>query len=339
MSHIKKLLRMIITGKYPQLRLRRNRYHQWSRKLITENNLSVNDLILPIFIIDGKNKKIPVKTMPGVFRYSLDKLNSVVQSAIYLGIPMVALFPYTKGSLKNLLGTESLNPNNLVCRACKQIKKKFKNKIGIMCDVALDPYTSHGHDGVFLKGDVDNDETVKILSEQALIQASAGCDVLAPSDMMDGRIGVIRKKLDKNGFKHVQIISYAVKFASNYYGPFRDAVGSKNLLKGDKKTYQMDFKNSDESLREVTLDIKEGADMIIVKPGLPYLDIIQKIKNKYKIPVIAYQVSGEYSMICNSIEKKILNQEAIIETLISFKRAGANAIITYFADKIAKKLK
>ena len=330
---------MIITGKYPQLRLRRNRYHQWSRKLITENNLSVNDLILPIFIIDGKNKKIPVKTMPGVFRYSLDKLNSVVQSAIYLGIPMVALFPYTKGSLKNLLGTESLNPNNLVCRACKQIKKKFKNKIGIMCDVALDPYTSHGHDGVFLKGDVDNDETVKILSEQALIQASAGCDVLAPSDMMDGRIGVIRKTLDKNGFKHVQIISYAVKFASNYYGPFRDAVGSKNLLKGDKKTYQMDFKNSDEALREVTLDIKEGADMIIVKPGLPYLDIIQKIKNKYKIPVIAYQVSGEYSMICNSIEKKILNQEAIIETLISFKRAGANAIITYFADKIAKKLK
>ena len=330
---------MIITGKYPQLRLRRNRYHQWSRKLITENNLSVNDLILPIFIIDGKNKKIPVKTMPGVFRYSLDKLNSVVQSAIYLGIPMVALFPYTKGSLKNSLGTESLNPNNLVCRACKQIKKKFKNKIGIMCDVALDPYTSHGHDGVFLKGDVDNDETVKILSEQALIQASAGCDVLAPSDMMDGRIGVIRKTLDKNNFKHVQIISYAVKFASNYYGPFRDAVGSKNLLKGDKKTYQMDFKNSDEALREVTLDIKEGADMIIVKPGLPYLDIIQKIKNKYKIPVIAYQVSGEYSMICNSIEKKILNQEAIIETLISFKRAGANAIITYFADKIAKKLK
>ncbi len=339
MSHIKKLLRMIITGKYPQLRLRRNRYHQWSRKLITENNLSVNDLIMPIFIIDGKNKKIPVKTMPGVFRYSLDKLNSVVQSAIYLGIPMVALFPYTKGSLKNSLGTESLNPNNLVCRACKQIKKKFKNKIGIMCDVALDPYTSHGHDGVFLKGDVENDETVKILSEQALIQASAGCDVLAPSDMMDGRIGVIRKTLDKNGFKHVQIISYAVKFASNYYGPFRDAVGSKNLLKGDKQTYQMDFKNSDEALREVTLDIKEGADMIIVKPGLPYLDIIQKIKNKYKIPVIAYQVSGEYSMICNSIEKKILNQEAIIETLISFKRAGANAIITYFADKIAKKLK
>ena len=330
---------MIITGKYPQLRLRRNRYHKWSRKLITENNLSVNDLILPIFIIDGKNKKIPVKTMPGVFRYSLDKLNSVVQSAIHLGIPMVALFPYTKGSLKNSLGTESLNPNNLVCRACKQIKKKFKNKIGIMCDVALDPYTSHGHDGVFLKGDVDNDETVKILSEQALIQASAGCDVLAPSDMMDGRIGVIRKTLDKNGFKHVQIISYAVKFASNYYGPFRDAVGSKNLLKGNKKTYQMDFKNSDEALREVTLDIKEGADMIIVKPGLPYLDIIQKIKKKYKIPVVAYQVSGEYSMICNSIEKKILNQEAIIETLISFKRAGANAIITYFADKIAKKLK
>ena len=338
MSHIKKLLRMIITGKYPQLRLRRNRKREWSRRLTSENNLSVNDLILPIFIIDGKNKKIPVKTMPGIYRYSLDKLNSVVERAIDLGIPMIALFPYTKNNLRNSLGSESLNPNNLVCRACKQIKKKFKNNIGIMCDVALDPYTSHGHDGLIVRGDVENDETVKLLVEQSLIQASAGCDVLAPSDMMDGRVGKIRNALDKNNFKNVQILSYAVKYASSYYGPFRDAVGSKNLLRGDKKTYQMDFKNSDESLREVTLDIKEGADMIIVKPGLPYLDIIQKLKNNFKIPIIAYQVSGEYTMICDSIKKKIVKKDIIIETLTSFKRSGANAIITYFADKIAKNL-
>ena len=330
---------MIITGKYPQLRLRRSRQSKWSRRLISENNLSVDDLILPIFIVEGKNKKIPVKSMPGIFRYTLDKLNSVVKTAIDLGIPMIALFPYTQKKLKDSLGTESLNPNNLVCRACKQVKKKFKNKIGIMCDVALDPYTTHGHDGIYANGNILNDETIKILVEQSLLQASAGCDVLAPSDMMDGRIGVIRKALDKNGFKNVQLLSYAVKYASNFYGPFRDAVGTKNLLKGDKKSYQMDFRNSNEAIREVALDIKEGADMVIVKPGLPYLDIIEKVKNKFKIPVVAYQVSGEYSMLCNSIEKKILNEETILETLTSFKRAGANAIITYFADKIAKRLK
>ncbi len=329
---------MIITGKYPQLRMRRNRKRDWSRRLTSENSLSVNDLILPIFIIEGKNKKIPIKSMPGIFRYSLDKLNSVVQSAVNIGIPMIAIFPYTERRLKNSLGTESINSNNLVCRACRQIKKKFKNKIGIMCDVALDPYTSHGHDGIFINGDVDNDETIKILVEQSLLQASAGCDVIAPSDMMDGRISAIRSALDKNNFKNVQILSYSVKYASSYYGPFRDAVGSKNLLKGDKKTYQMDFKNSDEALREVTLDIKEGADMVIVKPGLPYIDIIQKIKNRFKIPVIAYQVSGEYSMISNSIQKKLIDKSVIIETLTSFKRSGANAIITYFADKIAKDL-
>ena len=330
---------MIITGKYPQLRLRRSRQSKWSRRLISENNLSVDDLILPIFIVEGKNKKIPVKSMPGIFRYTLDKLNSVVKTAIDLGIPMIALFPYTQKKLKDALGTESLNPNNLVCRACKQVKKKFKNKIGIMCDVALDPYTAHGHDGIYANGNILNDETIKILVEQSLFQASAGCDVLAPSDMMDGRIGAIRKALDKNGFKNVQLLSYAVKYASNFYGPFRDAVGTKNLLKGDKKSYQMDFRNSNEAIREVALDIKEGADMVIVKPGLPYLDIIKKVKNKFKIPVVAYQVSGEYSMLCNSIEKKILNEETIMETLTSFKRAGANAIITYFADKIAKRLK
>ena len=329
---------MIITGKYPQLRLRRIRQNRWSRRLISENNLSVDDLILPIFIVEGKNKKIPVKSMPGIFRYTLDKLNSVVKTAIDLGIPMIALFPYTQKKLKDALGTESLNPNNLVCRACKQVKKKFKNKIGIMCDVALDPYTAHGHDGIYANGNILNDETIKILVEQSLLQASAGCDVLAPSDMMDGRIGVIRKALDKNGFKNVQLLSYAVKYASNFYGPFRDAVGTKNLLKGDKKSYQMDFRNSNEAIREVALDIKEGADMVIVKPGLPYLDIIEKVKNKFKIPVVAYQVSGEYSMITSSIQKKIINKDAILETLLSFKRSGANAIITYFAIQVAKEL-
>ena len=329
---------MIITGKYPQLRLRRSRQNKWSRRLISENNLSVDDLILPIFIVEGKNKKIPVKSMPGIFRYTLDKLNSIVRNAIDLGIPMIALFPYTQKKLKDSQGTESLNPNNLVCRACKQVKKKFENKIGIMCDVALDPYTSHGHDGIYASGDVLNDETIKILVEQSLLQASAGCDVLAPSDMMDGRIGVIRKALDKNGFKNVQILSYAVKYASSYYGPFRDAVGTKNLLKGNKKTYQMDFRNSNEALREVALDIKEGADMVIVKPGLPYLDIIEKVKNKFKIPVVAYQVSGEYSMITNSINKEIFNRDVVLETLMSFKRSGANAIITYFALQVAKDL-
>ena len=329
---------MIITGKYPQLRLRRSRQSKWSRRLISENNLSVDDLILPIFIVEGKNKKIPVKSMPGIFRYTLDKLNSVVKTAIDLGIPMIALFPYTQKKLRDALGTESLNPNNLVCRACKQVKKKFKNKIGIMCDVALDPYTAHGHDGIYANGNILNDETIKILVEQSLLQASAGCDVLAPSDMMDGRIGVIRKALDKNGFKNVQLLSYAVKYASNFYGPFRDAVGTKNLLKGDKKSYQMDFRNSNEAIREVALDIKEGADMVIVKPGLPYLDIIEKVKNKFKIPVVAYQVSGEYSMITSSIQKKIINKDAILETLLSFKRSGANAIITYFAIQVAKEL-
>ena len=329
---------MIITGKYPQLRLRRSRQNKWSRRLISENNLSVDDLILPIFIVEGKNKKIPVKSMPGIFRYTLDKLNSIVRNAIDLGIPMIALFHYTQKKLKDSLGTESLNPNNLVCRACKQVKKEFENKIGIMCDVALDPYTSHGHDGIYASGNILNDETIKILVEQSLLQASAGCDVLAPSDMMDGRIGVIRKALDKNGFKNVQILSYAVKYASSYYGPFRDAVGTKNLLKGNKKTYQMDFRNSNEALREVALDIKEGADMVIVKPGLPYLDIIEKVKNKFKIPVVAYQVSGEYSMITNSINKRILNRDVILETLMSFKRSGANGIITYFALQVAKDL-
>ena len=330
---------MIITGKYPNLRLRRNRKSNWSRRLVSENTLSVNDLILPIFIIEGKNKKIPIKTMPGIFRYSIDRLNQIVGKAVSLKIPMVALFPYIEKKLKNSKGTEALNKNNLVCRATSFIKKKYKDKIGIMCDVALDPYTTHGHDGLLKSGKILNDETIEILIKQALIQAQAGCDVIAPSDMMDGRIGIIRKALDKNKFQHVQLLSYAIKYASSFYGPFRDAVGSKNLLKGDKKTYQMDYSNAEEAIREVALDIKEGADMVMIKPGLPYLDIIKNIKDNFKIPVIAYQVSGEYSLIVNSINKGLVNDKIILETLMSFKRAGANAIISYFADKIAKNLK
>ena len=330
---------MIITGKYPNLRLRRNRKSNWSRRLVSENTLSVNDLILPIFIIEGKNKKIPIKTMPGIFRYSIDRLNQIVGKAVSLKIPMVALFPYIEKKLKNSKGTEALNKNNLVCRATSFIKKKYKDKIGIMCDVALDPYTTHGHDGLLKSGKILNDETIEILIKQALIQAQAGCDVIAPSDMMDGRIGIIRKALDKNKFQHVQLLSYAIKYASSFYGPFRDAVGSKNLLKGDKKTYQMDYSNAEEAIREVALDIKEGADMVMIKPGLPYLDIIKNIKDNFKIPVIAYQVSGEYSLIVNSINKGLVNDKIILETLMSFKRAGANAIISYFSDKIAKNLK
>ncbi len=326
----------MITGKYPSLRLRRNRKNSWSRRLVSENNLSPNDFILPIFLIDGKNKSQSIKSMPGVNRYSIDRLGIILDRAIKNQIPMVALFPYTSSKLKNNLGSEALNENNLVCRAIRYIKKRYKDKIGIMCDVALDPYTIHGHDGILKSNNVMNDETVEILIQQSLLQAQMGCDVLAPSDMMDGRIGAIRKALDKESFKNTQILSYAVKYASSFYGPFRDAVGSKTALKGDKKTYQMDFRNYDEAIREVALDIKEGADMIMVKPGMPYLDIIKTIKNKFKIPVFAYQVSGEYSMISNAIEKKILGKDAIYESLMSFKRAGANAIVSYYADRLNK---
>tara|TARA_Y100000590_G_scaffold464382_1_gene633684 strand:+ start:1417 stop:2406 length:990 start_codon:yes stop_codon:yes gene_type:complete len=325
-------------GSYPSVRMRRNRKSDWCRRLIQENNLSTNDLIWPIFIRDGKNIKEPIVTMPGVYRYSLDKVEPLVERAIYRKIPMIALFPYTSSSKKNPKGTEALNKNNLVCRALRLIKKNYK-EIGLMCDVALDPYTSHGHDGIIKNNYVDNEETIKVLIKQSLLQAEMGCDVIAPSDMMDGRIGEIRKSLDKNGYKLVQILSYAVKYASNFYGPFRNAVGSKKLLTGDKKNYQMDINNSKEALREVALDISEGADFVMVKPGLPYLDIIKLIKDNFKIPVFAYQVSGEYSMIKNAVNNKILNEKSIYESLVSFKRAGANAIVTYFADHIASKLK
>ncbi len=329
----------MITGKFPALRLRRSRKNDWSRRLVEENNLTPNDFILPIFLIDGKNKRESINSMPGVYRYSLDKISSIVEKAIDNGLPMIALFPYTQKKMKNTLGTEALNENNLVCRALQLIKKRYKNEIGIMCDVALDPYTSHGHDGLLNNKYVLNDETIEILINQSLLQAQMGCDVIAPSDMMDGRIGEIRKALDKGGYKMTQILSYAVKYASSFYGPFRDAVGSKNILKGDKKNYQMDFKNSDEALREVSLDIKEGADMVMVKPGLPYLDIIKLVKETFKVPVMAYQVSGEYSLLTNGINKGLIDKTVVLESLIAFKRAGANAIVTYYADKLDKILK
>tara|TARA_B100000902_G_scaffold205196_1_gene195644 strand:- start:2864 stop:3856 length:993 start_codon:yes stop_codon:yes gene_type:complete len=329
----------MIIGKFPSLRLRRTRKYSWSRRLIQENNLSSSDLIYPIFLIEGKNKKQAIKSMPGIYRYSLDQLGMVINNVIKQKIPMVALFPSTPSNKKDKFGTEALNENNLVCKAIRFIKKRFKNNIGIMADVALDPYTSHGHDGLLKSGYVINDETIDVLAKQALIQAQMGCDVIAPSDMMDGRVGKIRKYLDKNKYQDVQIISYAVKYASNFYGPFRDAVGSKKSLKSNKKNYQMNFSNSNESLREVALDIKEGADMVMVKPGMPYLDIIQKIKENFKIPVLAYQVSGEYSLIKSGINNELINEEAIVESLMCFKRAGASAIVSYFALDIAKKLK
>tara|TARA_B100000686_G_scaffold162379_1_gene169949 strand:+ start:34 stop:1032 length:999 start_codon:yes stop_codon:yes gene_type:complete len=329
---------MKILGKYPSLRLRRNRKYSWSRRLVAENNLTVSDLILPIFVTEGKNKIEPIKSMPDVYRYSVDKINPVINKASKLGIPLVAIFPHTPNKKKNSMGSEALNEDNLVCRTIRKIKKNNPN-IGVMADVALDPYTDHGHDGILKNKEILNDETIEILSDQALIQAEMGCDVIAPSDMMDGRVGVIRKALDQNNFKNVQILSYAAKYASNFYGPFRNAIGSNKKLKGDKKSYQMDYKNSHEALREVALDIKEGADFVMVKPALPYLDVIKSVKENFKIPVFAYQVSGEYSMIIKSIKNNLLNKESIIESLMSIKRAGASAMITYFAMEVAKKIK
>ena len=329
---------MKILGSYPKSRLRRLRKSKWIRDLVSETSISSKDLILPIFVREGKNKIENIKTMPGVKRYSVDRLPDILKKVKYYKIPLVALFPYTPNDKKDKLGSEALNPNNLVCKSLRLIKKKFP-EIGVMCDVALDPYTSHGHDGIIKDNEINNDETIKILVKQALLQAKMGCDIIAPSDMMDGRVGAIRKHLDKNNYFNVNIMSYAVKYASNFYGPFRDAVGSKAKLKGDKKTYQMDYRNNSEIYREVGFDLKEGADIILVKPGMIYLDVIQKIKKTFNVPVIAYQVSGEYSLLKNAILKKILNEDSIIESLVSFKRAGACGIITYFALEIAKKLK
>ena len=329
---------MKIVGKFPSTRLRRVRNSVWIRRLVSENNLTSNDLIMPIFIREGKNKIEKIKSMPDINRYTVDKLDLIMSQVVKCKIPMVALFPYTPANKKDPFGKESLNENNLVCKSIRYIKKKYKN-IGIMTDVALDPYTSHGHDGILIKNKIDNDKTLDVLEKQSLLQAQMGSDVIAPSDMMDGRIGRIRKYLDRNNYKDTMILSYAVKYASSFYGPFRDAIGSKKKLKGDKKTYQMDIRNSNEALREVGFDIKEGADLVMVKPGMPYLDIIKLIKDNFKIPIFSYQVSGEYSLIKNGVKNKLLPKEAIEESLLSLKRAGSSAIITYFALEIAKTLK
>ena len=322
--------------KFPSTRLRRNRKSEWSRRLINDTYLDKSDFILPIFICEGKNKKQEIKSMPGIFRYSIDRLDEIISRSSKNEIPAVAIFPLIENSKKNNKGTEALNKNNVVCNAIHQVKKLNKN-IGVMCDVALDPYTSHGHDGLIINNEIDNDETNKVLIKQALIQAQAGCDIIAPSDMMDGRIGLIRNALEKNKFFNVQILSYAVKYASNFYSPFRDAVGTSSTLKSDKKTYQMDYKNSDEALLEVKLDLDEGADFVMVKPALAYLDIIYKIKQKFNVPVFAYNVSGEYSLIKNGIKSSLAKEDIILEVIYSFKRAGANAVVSYFANEVIEK--
>ena len=322
---------------YPRVRMRRNRMHEFSRRLVSENNLTVDDLIYPIFITYGLNKKEKINSMPGIYRFSLDRLETEIKYISSLNIPAIAFFPQTENKLKTSDGREAVNKNNLVCEAIR-ISKKVNPELGVICDVALDPYTDHGHDGVIIDNHIDNDKTLEILCQQSLIQAEAGCNIIAPSDMMDGRVGLIRDTLDKNGFINVQIMSYAVKYASAFYGPFRDAVGSSiNLSKKSKNSYQMDPKNSDEALREIELDLNEGADMVIVKPGMPYLDIIQKVREKFKVPTYAYQVSGEYSMIKGAIDKGWFDEEKIIfESLIAFKRAGCSGIITYFAPYVAR---
>ncbi|HMA13392.1 MAG TPA: porphobilinogen synthase [Kiloniellaceae bacterium] len=325
-------------GAYPQVRLRRNRSDAWVRRLVAENRLGTEDLIWPVFVHDGHGRQ-PIAAMPGVDRLGLDCLVDSVAGAGELGIGAVALFPYTQQSLKTPDAAEALNPDNLVCRAVRLVKQALP-EIGIVCDVALDPYNSDGHDGLLRDGRILNDESVEVLCRQAVVQAEAGCDVVAPSDMMDGRIGAIRRALDDAGFADVKIIAYAAKYASCFYGPFREAVGSGSRLVGDKKTYQMDPANSDEALREVALDLQEGADMVMVKPGLPYLDIIRRVKDTFAVPTLAYQVSGEYAMLKAAAQNGWLdNDRALLETLLSFKRAGADAVLTYGAVEAARLLK
>ena len=327
-------------GKFPRTRLRRNRQSPWCRNLISETKLSSSDLILPLFITEGKNLIENIKSIPSVQRYSVDTVLKKIEEVNSFNIPAIALFPYIEKKLKTFDGKEALNKNNLICRAIREIKKNFP-EIGLICDVALDPYTTHGHDGILKKNYIANDETIDVLSQQAIIQAEAGADIIAPSDMMDGRIGVIRDRLDNEGFNKTIILSYAAKFASNFYGPFRDAVGSsKSLGKTDKKTYQMDYKNSDEAIREVAMDINEGADMIMIKPALPYLDVISKVKKRFNIPIFAYQVSGEFSMLKFAEQEKVIDYEkCLYESLIAIKRSGASAIFCYGAIDIAKNLK
>ena len=326
-------------GSFPTTRMRRNRLKSFSRRLIKENQLNVDDLILPVFITAGKNESQKIRSMPGVLRFSPDRLLKYLEVVSKLNIPAIALFPHIDQDLKDSLGTEALERNNLVCETVRLVKKEFP-QLGIICDVALDPYTDHGHDGILIDGEVDNDKTVDILCKQALNQASAGCDVIAPSDMMDGRVISIRKALDKNKFTNTQIMSYSAKYASSFYGPFRDAVGSITGKDGiDKSSYQMIPENSDEAVREVNLDISEGTDMVIVKPGMPYLDIIYRIKSECNIPVFAYQVSGEFSMISIAANYGALDLDsAMMESLLGFKRAGADGVLTYFAVEVASLL-
>jgi porphobilinogen synthase len=321
------------------VRLRRNRRSEWSRRMVRETVLTTEDLIWPLFLVDGERKRLPVASMPGVDRISVDEAVREAHRAAELSIPCLALFPYTDPALRNAEGSEALNPDNLVCRTIRAIKKEVPD-VGVLCDVALDPYTSHGHDGLVRDGRILNDETVEVLVRQALVEAEAGCDIIAPSDMMDGRIGAIRQALDAAGRTDVQIMAYAAKYASAFYGPFREAVGSSATLIGDKRTYQMDPANSDEALREVQLDLNEGADMVMVKPGLPYLDILRRVKDAFAMPTFAYQVSGEYAMIMAAAGNGWLDgDKAMMESLIAFKRAGADGMLTYFAPRVAEKLK
>jgi porphobilinogen synthase len=322
-------------GTFPTTRPRRNRHDAWTRRLVAENTLSVDDLIWPIFVIEGSGLVVPVASMPGVVRVSLDRLAAHVAPAASLGIPAIALFPATPAEKKDGEGTESGNPDNLICSASRLLKAEFPD-IGLVGDVALDPYTDHGHDGVIRNNYVANDETLAVLMRQAVNQAQAGIDIIAPSDMMDGRVGAIRGALDEAGLIHTRIMSYAAKYASAFYGPFRDALGSAKSLHGDKKTYQMDPANGDEALREVAMDIAEGADMVMVKPGMPYLDIVRRVKESFGVPTFAYQVSGEYAMLMAAIERGFLERERVVmEALLGFKRAGANGVLTYFAVEAA----
>ena len=330
---------MFPTTMFPATRMRRNRRTAWSRALVRENTLQTSDLIWPVFVIEGQNRTETIASMPGVTRYSVDLLVGKVEEAAELGIPAVALFPNTPPSLRSADGREAFNPDNLVCQAVRAIRKAVPG-IGIMCDVALDPYTSHGHDGLMEGAEIINDTTLDALVKQALVQAEAGCDIIAPSDMMDGRIGRIRQALEAKGLNHVQLMAYSAKYASGFYGPFRDAVGSSGTLVGDKRTYQMDPANSDEAIREVALDIAEGADMVMVKPGMPYLDIVARVKQTFRVPTFAYQVSGEYAMIMAACNNGWLDPKKVIpEALMAFKRAGADGVLTYFAVEVAKGLR
>ena len=326
------------TAGYPATRLRRLRQAEWSRRLVREHSLDAADLICPLFVMEETGCREPVASMHGIARHSVDRIVEKAVEAAHLGIPVVALFPYTDPSLRTPDGREALNPDNLVCRAVRAIKREVPS-IGILCDVALDPYTSHGHDGLLEGGRIANDATLDILARQALVQAEAGCDIIAPSDMMDGRVGAIRQALETKRHSDTMIMAYTAKYASGFYGPFRDAVGSSSMLKGDKKTYQMDPANSDEALREAELDIAEGADMIMVKPGLPYLDILYRLKTTFCVPTFAYQVSGEYAMLMAAIANGWLEAKVIEESLLAFKRAGADGILTYFAIDVARRLK